>query len=215
MLGRTGQIPDKSRCAEFVRKAVDRLHASRPLPSRVVVLHLGLGEMKTVAKSLDRMAAQACCQVVHVEYNAGLVVHDWERVNDMVMHGSRMLMLNAESVRVPYDMHTARNAYIVTGWRLGLGGLRAIEVGSMFQHARKLPAVVFMMYNQDITGMDVMGNDAKLPHSLECFVARRDAGGESKLLEAVQSDVIQHHARGHKRGASQDGEERACVRPRL
>ena len=219
MLGRTGQIPDKSRCAEFVHKAVGCLHASRPLPSRVVVLHLGLGEMKTVAKSLDKMAAQACCQVVHVEYNAGLVVHDWERVNDMVVHGSRMLMLNAESVRVPYDMHTARNAYIVTGWRLGLGGLRAIEVGSMFQHARKLPAVVFMMYAQDITGMDVVGNDVQLPNTLECFVARRDAGGESKLLEAVQSDVIQHHNRGHKRGATQDaaedGEKRAWVRPRL
>lgn len=219
MLGRTGQIPDKSRCAEFVRKAVDRLHASRPLPSRVVVLHLGLGEMKTVAKSLDKIAEKACCQVVHVEYNAGLVVHDWERVNDMVVHGSRMLMLNAESVRVPYDMHTARNAYIVTGWRLGLGGLRAIEVGSMFQHASKLPAVVFMMYAQDITGMDVVGNDLQLPNTLECFVARRDAGGESKLLEAVQSDVIQHYNRGHKRGATQDaaedGEERAWVRPRL
>ena len=218
-LGQKGLIKDTSRCAEFVHKAVDCLHASRPLPSRVVVLHLGLGEMKTVAKSLDKMAAQACCQVAHVEYNAGLVVHDWERVNEMVAHGSRILMLNAESVRVPYDMHTARNAYIVTGWRLGLGGLRAIEVGSMFQHARKLPAVVFMMYAQEITGMDVIGNDAKLPNTLECFVARRDAGGESKLLEAVQSDVIQHHNRGHKRGATQDaaedGEQRAWVRPRL
>lgn len=212
LLGQKCLVKDESRPASNVGQAADLLHESKPRPRRVVVMHLGLGEIKTVAKSLEKMAAsRPYATVVHVEYNASMVVEDWKQVNDMVMHGARILMLNAESVRVQYAAHTAHNAYVVTAWRLYR--YRDLEMGNMFQHAPKLPAVVCMMYSQRITGLEAVESDQKIKDLTTCAVARRDAGGETQLLEAIQ-DGVRRCERGSsdkKRGA--DGDADGAARP--
>ena len=189
-LGQKGLTKDKSRPVGYVRHAVDQVLRVRPTPRRVVVLHLGLGEYKTVANSLDDMAqkmsqqgAGAPCAVVHVEYNACLVLHDWARVNDMVMRGARILMMNAESVRVRYAAHTARNAYVVTAWRLRTS--RPLRVDNIFQRARELPAVVFMMYAQRIAGLDTVDSQVRTNGLPDVHVAHKDTGGHQDLLRAV------------------------------
>ena len=226
LLGQRCLKSDRSRKAKYVGQAVDLLHESKPKPRRVVVLHLGLGEMKTVAKSLEKMAAsRPYATVVHVEYNASMVVGYWKQVNDMVMHGARILMLNAESIRVQYAAHTARNAYVVTAWRLCL--YRDLEMGNMFQHAPKLPAVFCMLYSQRITGLEVVESDPKIKDLTTFAVARRDAGGETQLLEAIQDGVCRcrcqrggsssSSSHNNKRGATgdADGVARPGARPRL
>ncbi len=215
-LGKKGLTKDTSRPAGHVRHAVDLVQESTPKPERVVVVHLGLGDRKTVHKSLLAMARQqreegrrAPCTVVGIEYNANLVLHDWTNVNDMVMHGARILMMNAESVRVRYAAHTARNAYVVTAWRLCTSW--PLQVGDMFQHARKLPAIVFMMYSQVITGLDTVDSDFKMPRRPCCHVVRRESGGETQLLEDIQDGMLN----SNKRSAARDPDDQApSTRPR-